>query len=84
MLRVTNKPSELRWITSFVLNYLIQVQFVLNSYTATYGINFDKTERIPHLQVQGGSNMTGTDFCVNKSQFVPVIFEPPFTYILVV
>ena len=21
--------------------------------------------------------MTGTDLCVNKSQFVPVIFEPP-------
>lgn len=51
MLRVTNKPSELRLITSFILNYLIQVQFVLTSYTATYGINFDKTERIPHLQV---------------------------------
>jgi hypothetical protein len=27
--------------------------------------------------VQGGSNMTGTDLCVNKSQFVPVILEPP-------
>jgi hypothetical protein len=27
--------------------------------------------------VQGGSDMTGT-ICVNKSQFVPVIFEPPF------
>jgi hypothetical protein len=27
--------------------------------------------------IQGGSNMTGTDLCVNKSQFVPVIFEPP-------
>jgi hypothetical protein len=26
--------------------------------------------------IQGGSNMTGTDLCVNKSQFVPVIFEP--------
>ena len=23
--------------------------------------------------------MTGTDLCVNKSQFVPVIFEPPCT-----
>ena len=21
--------------------------------------------------------MTGTDLCVNRSQFVPVIFEPP-------
>jgi hypothetical protein len=29
------------------------------------------------IEVQGGSNMTGTDLCVNKSQFVPVIFEPP-------
>jgi hypothetical protein len=27
--------------------------------------------------------MTGTDLCVNKSQFVPVIFEPPCTYIAV-
>jgi len=27
--------------------------------------------------VQGGSNMTGTDLCVNKPQSVPVIFEPP-------
>ena len=26
---------------------------------------------------QGGSNMTGTDLCVNKPQSVPVIFEPP-------
>ena len=26
--------------------------------------------------LQGGSNMTGTDLCVNKSQFVPVMFEP--------
>jgi hypothetical protein len=23
--------------------------------------------------------MTGTDLCVKKSQFVPVIFEPPCT-----
>jgi hypothetical protein len=27
--------------------------------------------------IQGGSNMTGDWLCVNKSQFVPVIFEPP-------
>jgi hypothetical protein len=26
--------------------------------------------------------MTGTDLCVNKSQFVPVIFEPPCTLTL--
>jgi len=28
---------------------------------------------------QGGSNMTGTDLCVNKPQSVLVIFEPPCT-----
>ena len=27
--------------------------------------------------IQGGSNMTGTDLCVNKCKSVPVIFEPP-------
>jgi hypothetical protein len=27
--------------------------------------------------IQGGSNMTGTDLCVNKPHCVPVIFEPP-------
>jgi hypothetical protein len=27
--------------------------------------------------IQGDSNMTGTDLCVNKPQSVPVIFEPP-------
>jgi len=27
--------------------------------------------------IQGGSNMTGTDLCVNKPHAVPVIFEPP-------
>jgi len=27
--------------------------------------------------VQGGSNMTGTDLCVNLATSVPVIFEPP-------
>jgi len=26
--------------------------------------------------------MTGTDLCVNKPQSVPVIFEPPCTYII--
>jgi len=43
-----------------------------------------------HFNVQGGSNMTGTDLCVNKPhctasaqcglfthKSVPVIFEPP-------
>ena len=33
-----------------------------------------------HLQrIQGGSNMTGTDLCVNLATSVPVIFEPPCT-----
>ena len=26
--------------------------------------------------IQVGSNMTGTDLCVNKMEIVPVIFEP--------
>jgi len=30
--------------------------------------------------VQGGSNMTGTDLCVNKPHLVPVIFEIPRTF----
>jgi len=29
------------------------------------------------MKIQGGSNMTGTDLCVNKPVTVPVIFEPP-------
>jgi len=28
-------------------------------------------------EVQGGSNMTGTDLCVRLYKSVPVIFEPP-------
>jgi hypothetical protein len=35
------------------------------------------TFRILKAQIQGGSNMTGTDLCVNCKQSVPVIFEPP-------
>jgi hypothetical protein len=33
------------------------------------------------MVIQRGSNMTGTELWVNKSQFVPVIFEPPCTYV---
>jgi len=41
----------------------------------------DKIEMCPHnavkiVNVQGGSNMTGTDLCVNLATSVPVIFEP--------
>jgi hypothetical protein len=32
-------------------------------------------------EIQGGSNMTGTDLCVNKPQSVPVIYETPCIYI---
>jgi len=31
------------------------------------------------VNIQGGSNMTGTDLCVNLATSVPVIFEPPCT-----
>ena len=31
----------------------------------------------PPTEPQGGSNMTGTDMCVNLATSVPVIFEPP-------
>ena len=30
-------------------------------------------------EIQGGSNMTGTDLCVRLYKSVPVIFEPPCT-----
>jgi hypothetical protein len=36
------------------------------------GVDYDNTGLI-----QGDSNMTGTDLCVNKPQSVPVMFEPP-------
>jgi hypothetical protein len=32
---------------------------------------------LEYTKLQGDSNMTGTDLCVNKPHFVPVIFEPP-------
>jgi len=35
------------------------------------------TEASLPFNIQGGSNMTGTDLCVNKPHSVPVIFEPP-------
>ena len=28
-------------------------------------------------EIQGGSNMTGTDLCLNLAKSVPVTFEPP-------
>jgi hypothetical protein len=41
-------------------------------------MEFASSKRV--LLIQGDSNMTGTDLCVNKPQSVPVIFEPPCTY----
>jgi hypothetical protein len=32
------------------------------------------------MYIQGDSNMTGPDLCVNWTLIVPVIFEPPCTY----
>jgi len=33
--------------------------------------------KLCHIKIQGGSNMNGTDLCVNSIKSVPVIFEPP-------
>jgi len=56
-------------------------------YHLSLGITSRRKEYSPlHTNVkkigkaQGGSNMTGTDLCVNKPQSVPVISEPPCTY----
>jgi len=38
-----------------------------------------KNFELYYIIVQGGSNMTGTDLCVNKPHSVLVIFEPPCT-----
>jgi len=39
--------------------------------------SFQKLCPFTHNTVlQGGTNMTGTDLCVNKPHSVPVIFEP--------
>jgi hypothetical protein len=32
---------------------------------------------LSYSNIQGGSNMTGTNSCVNKPHAFPVIFEPP-------
>jgi hypothetical protein len=39
-----------------------------------------RREAIGLKKIQGDSNMTGADLCVNKPESVPVIFEPPCTY----
>jgi hypothetical protein len=38
---------------------------------------FGETVRKGHRKVQGGSNMTGTDYTLFTHKSVPVIFEPP-------
>jgi len=45
-------------------------------------IHFDTNDN--EVLIQGGSNMTGTDLCVNLATSVPVIFEPPCTIIVIV
>jgi len=50
--------------------------------TKTNEISFNTHLLVIAYYVQGGSNMTGTDLCVNKPQSVPVIFEPPCIYVL--
>jgi hypothetical protein len=37
------------------------------------------TKYLAAAHIQGGSNMNRDYLCVNKSQFVPVIFQPPCT-----
>ena len=45
--------------------------------TANLWINIFTSIKNKIKYIQGGSNMTGTDLCVNKPVTVPVIFEPP-------
>jgi hypothetical protein len=60
-----------------LLNLSSTVRNVLQLlYTKTHKHKF---RSIADQVIQGGSNMTGTDLCVNKSQFVPVIFKTPCT-----
>jgi hypothetical protein len=47
------------------------------NFTFTFRPTYNLWEWHVISDIQGGSDMTGTDLCVNKSQFVPVIFEPP-------
>jgi len=54
------------------------------SITATFVISNHDIHYVQRVNdIQGGSNMTGTDLCVNKPhclfthKSVPVIFEPP-------
>jgi hypothetical protein len=45
-----------------------------------YNIQGPKSHK--SLYIQGGSSMTGTDYTLFTHKSVPVIFEPPCTYIL--
>jgi len=65
-------------------------------WSTSAGGHLIKVVNLTGFTVQGGSNMTGTDLCVNKphcacarkclsimvtkKKSVPVIFEPPCTY----
>ena len=54
---------------------------ICNTYCFSTATMLARTPLIVNV-IQGGSNMIGTDLCVNKPQSVPVIFEPPCTYIV--
>jgi hypothetical protein len=70
---MTNMTPHVEYVSVLRLSRLYERSVLLLTETARY------TFEALRLQIQDGSNMTGTDLCVNKSQFVPVIFEPPCT-----
>jgi hypothetical protein len=67
------------------INLHFQRLLVESPHSLCFHVNYHMYQ--PHRAItryiQGGSNMTGTDLCVNKPQSVPVIFEPPCTMISV-
>jgi hypothetical protein len=51
-------------------------------YVLVFNVVISSSDYI-YIYIQGDSNMTGTDLCVNKPHSVPVIFEPPCIYIYI-
>ena len=62
------------------LQWIMSLQFTLNYALLLIGKEPTAMARKMILLIQGGSKMTGTDLCVNKPVTVPVIFEPPCTF----
>jgi hypothetical protein len=56
----------------FVNNFSLNVNSGISAASHT-----DFPQILVNINIQGDSNMTGADLCVNKPQSVPVIFEPP-------